>query len=127
MSYNFCNDCGGRADYYGSFEILRDYGFVEAFPQRWIFHDDLGFDIDEVRGMDGSVSGVEVKWFHGEPNEQNLHFLGVHLRRLKDLEETHLKSIDENVPKNEFSVITQFHQALIVAITHACPICASNL
>ena len=36
ISYNMCNQCGGRAEYgYGTSEMYRDYGFVEWFPQRW--------------------------------------------------------------------------------------------
>ena len=47
-SYNQCEDCGGRIVSYGTGEILRDYGFVEDFPQSWIFPSvDLGWRIDE--------------------------------------------------------------------------------
>ncbi len=48
-TYNLCEDCGARYHSYGTPEILRDYGFVEQFPQSWILHDvDVAFRIDEV-------------------------------------------------------------------------------
>lgn len=48
-SYNMCRDCGGRTQHYGTPDMFRDYGFVETFPQRWIFDDDFRFDMDKKR------------------------------------------------------------------------------
>lgn len=36
-SYNMCEDCGGRRYSYGTPDILRDYGFVEQFPNLDLF------------------------------------------------------------------------------------------
>lgn len=36
-SYNMCEDCGGRKYSYGTPDILRDYGFVEQFPNLDLF------------------------------------------------------------------------------------------
>eukprot|EP00978_Attheya_sp_CCMP212_P048228 scaffold489782_cov110-Attheya_sp.AAC.1 len=39
MSYDFCTDCPGTENKWGTPEILRDFGFVEPYPQRWTFHE----------------------------------------------------------------------------------------
>jgi len=47
-SYNFCTDCGNRATSgYGTPEILRDFGFVENYPQRWFLTKTVKFDLDQ--------------------------------------------------------------------------------
>jgi hypothetical protein len=45
LSYNECDDtdCEGIFRYYGTQEILVDYGFVEDFPQRWIWNEGIPF------------------------------------------------------------------------------------
>ena len=40
LSYNLCNQCGGRKHDYGTGEILRDYGFVEDYPRRFHYMGD---------------------------------------------------------------------------------------
>ena len=40
LSYNLCNQCGGRKHDYGTGEILRDYGFVEDYPRRFYYMDE---------------------------------------------------------------------------------------
>jgi len=113
-SYNFCSDCGKMAETYGTFEILRDHGFVESFPQRWIFNDELAFEIDEV--MNGS--DLSFKWLTNEPDNEGKIFLHEHLERLEELAETKLKFASEEIPKNELDTIVQFQEALTVALTH---------
>lgn len=40
-SQNLCDDCEGKNEgNYGTLELLRDYGFIENFPQRWIIQHD---------------------------------------------------------------------------------------
>jgi len=45
-TYNMCKDCEKRLDSYGTPKIFRDYGFVDQFPQRWIF-DYVSFEVDK--------------------------------------------------------------------------------
>ena len=48
VSYNMCEDCTSRERTYGTPQIFRDYGFVEDFPQQWIFDDiSVGFRLDK--------------------------------------------------------------------------------
>lgn len=39
-TYDLCADCSDVVDYWGTPEILIDFGFVEGFPHRWAFPDD---------------------------------------------------------------------------------------
>lgn len=36
-SYDLCIDCGDDARWWGTIELLRDFGFVEPFTQRWVW------------------------------------------------------------------------------------------
>ncbi|KAL3917183.1 MAG: hypothetical protein SGILL_004834 [Bacillariaceae sp.] len=49
ITYNQCEECGGRRNFYGSADIFRDYGFVEWLPQRWHYYmpKHYQFDLDE--------------------------------------------------------------------------------
>ena len=73
ISYNFCRDCQGRYERYGTPEILRDYGFVEEYPRRFVLPSlGVGFDLDEPppsdRTEDDSVPSPPLKltWIPGQ-------------------------------------------------------------
>lgn len=72
-TYNMCEDCGARITTYGTSEVLRDYGFVEQYPQTWIFPDlDLGFRIDEGdEDADGNQLYILTEWIDEEPDEED--------------------------------------------------------
>jgi hypothetical protein len=114
-SYNLCLMCVGRkAILYGTPEILRDYGFVEQYPQRWSFPEALiAFDLDK----DG-LTWIKDKE-RNKFSERGYRFLREQLERLIKLGETDLASPDPAIPKSEFDTIARYHRALVVAITHA--------
>ena len=122
-TYNLCADCVSRHTTYGSAEILRDYGFVEDFPQRWIFSiwgETIGFDLDEKVNDDGSVSGqLKVTWLDGIQSEKEVEWMQNHLRRLLELKGTHFATKDAEVPQHEWKTISKYHDALIVALSQA--------
>ncbi|GAX21114.1 hypothetical protein FisN_1Lh211 [Fistulifera solaris] len=122
-SYNFCVDCSSRDSDYGTPEILRDYGFVEQYPQRWIFHqyDNLGFELDEVEHTNeaGEVNKVmQVTWLFDEPPDDGIEFLEGELLRLEDVYRAEFQE-ELNVPANEELLCRQFLDALMNAIAHA--------
>jgi len=123
-TYNFCTDCGGREDGYGTPEILRDYGFVEQYPQRWtLFDGRISFELAE----DATTKALQVTWFRdgSEPDDAGLDYLNTKLEKLasfkeKNIETNHsiLVTNDEPSP-NEFKLVVQYHTALATAITKA--------
>mmetsp|Transcript_7548 Transcript_7548/g.16455 ORF Transcript_7548/g.16455 Transcript_7548/m.16455 type:complete len:483 (-) Transcript_7548:90-1538(-) len=110
-SYNTCAICGGRVDLWGTLEMFIDYGFVEPFPQRYVFWSvRLKFGLDERRGGpecpepksdlasgerggaggecresnddDSGDDGLVVEWYV-PPSQKGLDFLQGELRRLR--------------------------------------------
>jgi len=127
ISYNMCEECGGRRSGYGTAEILRDYGFVEHFPQRWHYmEEEFQFDVDEIE--DGKLI---VTWDDVErPNklddklmEQCRIWFRWEIRRLKRIKELDLymltKNSDHEIPEYELETIVQFIDANIIAMTAA--------
>jgi len=117
-SYNMCRDCGGRATSYGTPEMLRDYGFVEDYPQRWIFHnEELGYEIDEAVDDEGIPNGeLELtKWILEKPDITDLEWLTDMLEMQKDTAEMYL-SDQKDIPQKEWDVIVKYQRALVTAI-----------
>lgn len=119
-SYNQCEDCDLRHHTYGSAEMFRDYGFVEQYPQRWIFQaHEIIFDVEEAIGED--EEHLNVKFINGSPN-----YLGVkHMESMMSyLEEVHKKylvpliySFDKGgVPEQEFNAIVNYHKSVETAL-----------
>jgi len=117
-SYNMCRDCGGRVTSYGTPEMLRDYGFVEDYPQRWIFHnEELGYEIDEAVDDEGIPNGeLELtKWILEKPDITDLVWLTDMLEMQKDTAEMYL-SDQKDIPQKEWDVIVKYQRALVTAI-----------
>ena len=129
----------------GTPELVRDYGFVELYPQRYIFpHQSIAFDIlaDKVNGNGETTKFIPLhnifgKQYHNDP--QALLSFGVHINKLKlflykDLRiarhEYH-ENQDRNdrdrdgdggvngITKHELDVLEDYCSDLIVAMTHA--------
>lgn len=131
-SYNLCGECDARKENYGTPEILRDYGFVEDYPQRWIFDDVLKFEIrdkssieideesDVKRFVAPKDETLEFEWLAGEQLvEDDLIFLESELERLTELAGSKFEKARKNVPETEMDVIEQYHSALTNALTLA--------
>ena len=58
LSYNRCNICSDRLDWYGTPEMWLEYGFIESIPQRWLF--DFARAKFELEWKDGDESTGEV-------------------------------------------------------------------
>lgn len=119
MSYNFCADCANKARNYGTAEILRDFGFVENYPQRWFFGTHgkrkISFELDE--GEDGLV----VTWLDQKPWKKAKKFMVQSLDRLMDIGAIVLDVAEdeEEVPAGELWTIRNYHEAMINALKHA--------
>lgn len=113
ISHNFCEDCGGRHEEYGTAEILRDHGVMEQYPQRWVFHGtSIAFDLEEDENDD-----LVLKWLE-KPEKDDLPYLTVNLDRLVEFSDR-LITRPAAIPTYEWNVIKQFHQSLVAAIENA--------
>jgi hypothetical protein len=118
-TYNFCEDCQNRIDYfYGTPDLFRDYGFVEPYPQRWLFDamPNIAFDLDTKEN--GDQSELEVSWGPDPPTDIDIIFLENQLERLEAFA-VNLESRPEDVPAFEWYHINAFYQGVTNAISHA--------
>lgn len=123
VSYNMCEDCTSRERTYGTPQIFRDYGFVEDFPQQWIFDDiSVGFrldkrdDVGEVYLTEWVFQDVDAK----SPDDEEVDSIELTLLQLQKALDTFMKERDPAVPDYEWDMITSYmnamEKALIVAV-----------
>ena len=106
-------------------EILRDYGFVEYYPQRWHYmEEDFQFDIDEIE--DGKLIVIwdeedRPSKTDGKLMEQCRVWFRWEIRRLKRIKNIELKIgyKDHEIPDHELDTIFKFLDANIIAMTAA--------
>eukprot|EP00555_Chaetoceros_dichaeta_P006412 CAMPEP_0198261942 /NCGR_PEP_ID=MMETSP1447-20131203/10543_1 /TAXON_ID=420782 /ORGANISM="Chaetoceros dichaeta, Strain CCMP1751" /LENGTH=395 /DNA_ID=CAMNT_0043950001 /DNA_START=53 /DNA_END=1240 /DNA_ORIENTATION=- len=115
-SYDKCPDCFDIEYYWGTPEILRDFGFVEDYPHRWVFYDyDIWFEVyedykfnahfDIELGAIGEIIDV--------PSEEQIEFLKDELARLEEVGESLLK-YQGSLLDREWSIILQFQKAAVI-------------
>mmetsp|Transcript_5898 Transcript_5898/g.9278 ORF Transcript_5898/g.9278 Transcript_5898/m.9278 type:complete len:387 (+) Transcript_5898:14-1174(+) len=123
-TYDECVDCGAVSSYWGTPEILRDFGFVENYPQRWVYmYEGVWFQLDYDEGNKEFVvifdEGEPKEDYWGIPTEEAVQFLRNELRRLDELAVTVLKTPPNQIPEHEWNTILQFHRATGVALREA--------
>mmetsp|Transcript_22156 Transcript_22156/g.33493 ORF Transcript_22156/g.33493 Transcript_22156/m.33493 type:complete len:396 (+) Transcript_22156:126-1313(+) len=93
FSYNFAtHQDSWTKKYYGTSEFLRDFGFVESFPQRWVFDED-SFRFDLKKDADGEI---ELTWL-SEPDKEYFDFIREQLERLRFGVKPILEDIEKQV------------------------------
>lgn len=97
---------------------MRDYGFVEQYPQRWNFdYSWLMFEVDEVFDDDGeNTGGLEVIWFSDPPEFHGRHFLHGELKRLQRMYDDVLAKAALLDSSHEKRVIVNFYDSLSTAL-----------
>ena len=111
--------------------MFRDYGFVEAMPQRWLFFD-YGFSFDLQEKVPGSEDGeLEVSYMKGGRPKNRFKrewALGefrrqiMRLKKLKKMEEMKRgaapASSDTDISEYEWNAIWQYSDAVVNALQH---------
>jgi len=121
LSYNRCDICSDRLDWFGTPEMWLQYGFVESIPQRWLF------DFARVK--------FELEWKHGDESTEEVvvnflvpmsskgkRLLQEELTRLDTFADTHRhKSYEEygDMSLFEWESLWQYYDALHNALTLA--------
>ena len=122
---------------YVTHKLLRDYGFVEQYPQRWrLFGGNLKFGLEEVHPKLLPNSSSEEEGQHNHDEEQELKLVWYNVPTDADIEEEdyetrlfgHLEKF-KSIPvhkivqelklrPHEANTIIAFHNALVVMIKH---------
>jgi hypothetical protein len=125
-TYTHCPDCENRFFGYGTPELLRDYGFVEAYPQRWFFDFEefappVAFEVDLIEA-DEKTANYTFSWLANQrPNAMALDYFRHHLLRIQLLLKTTLApehKLDE-IPDYEWNTVVQYAKTLDTALTVA--------
>jgi SET domain len=138
-TYDKCTDCADVAEYWGTTEILRDFGFVEPYPQRWTWDDQrVWFEVhqrDETTpGADGTTTDtnpvLSVIWdehsinddsslYYGPLQGTGLEFVQRELARLQQLRLLFNDDDECLALPHECHWIQQYHQSLSTALSLA--------
>jgi len=117
-SYNLCTDCGNRATSgYGTPEILRDFGFVENYPQRWFLTKAVKFDLNQ--NDDGSLEVVWKTKKKKKTSVKSIVWMQHQLERLRYFSMDDDDVIPMGVLPKEWNVMKQYRSAVMIALTEA--------
>jgi len=121
LSYNRCDICSDRLDWFGTPEMWLQYGFVESIPQRWLF--DFARVKFELEWKDGDESTEEVVVNFLVPmSSKGKRLLQEELTRLDTFAAVHRhKSHEEygDMSRFEWELLWQYYDALHNAMTLA--------
>eukprot|EP00980_Cylindrotheca_fusiformis_P018322 scaffold5975_cov99-Cylindrotheca_fusiformis.AAC.7 len=117
--------CISTLDYWGTPEMLRDFGFVELYPHRFHLEEDDGREstlyIDKKTATatgaehDDGVDIYEISCVNGIC--PSLDYARKHVDRLKDMYETDISPAKDLLPPHEFYTIEAYHKAIYVAFS----------
>ena len=138
-AYNNCTDSQYPTTYVAQ-HIMRDFGFVEQYPQRWQFQPlerfHMVFDVDE-REPEAEAEAAEdkrlfVTWVHsiigaiedgGPPDDWSdftrdvaVRYFSAHLQRLEGLKNFVTDGVSHLESSHERETITEFYEALVTAM-----------
>mmetsp|Transcript_21014 Transcript_21014/g.60230 ORF Transcript_21014/g.60230 Transcript_21014/m.60230 type:complete len:391 (-) Transcript_21014:751-1923(-) len=139
-SYDRCLDCSDVSYYWGTPEILRDFGFVERYPRRFVESDeDIWFEIwegpggeKEVRWDDYGLTDEEKIYYrsygylNGSPDE-GIEYMKEELQRINALRPNKISDCPANMPTNECMTILQYKEAVTEGFTLAIDSAESKL
>mmetsp|Transcript_27330 Transcript_27330/g.38658 ORF Transcript_27330/g.38658 Transcript_27330/m.38658 type:complete len:373 (-) Transcript_27330:161-1279(-) len=117
-TYDLCTDCGDTASYWGTPEILRDFGFVEDYPQRWVFwkanvYFEIRWDAPRKRLELSWDMGNEDEEGYGVPSESGIEFMKSYLEKLSTVE---IEKETKLLPTQEGYTAGKFYHSAKVAL-----------
>jgi hypothetical protein len=134
MSYDECTDCQNIPEEWGTPEILRDFGFVEAYPQIFWFPEAKAlfrvYNVVEDDDDDDDTHHLEIDWLGYEsPRYEGIDWMKEEYQRLLDLqqEEGTLAKSRHLMPEKEWNTIVQYHQAITEALDVAIHVAIDDL
>lgn len=118
-TYDKCIDCYDVQLLWGTGEILKDFGFVEGYPHRYVYEDeDVWFEVDKNGKNEFSINW-DSSGEYGIITEEGIEFLEEELERIKDVGKHLLQDNVENVPDREWQTIQDYYDALTTDYTFA--------
>jgi len=128
-----CADCStdtvnqSYRNNYGTKNILVDYGFLEAYPQRWLIKSNHYPSVKFIIGkanqfsieIGDQVVGDDYMVRADSAEDKSLYsFKGIH-QQLLELKDKSFQSWDNVTPKHEWDLINKYLEDEIIAVDHA--------
>lgn len=119
-TYDKCTDCYDIALMWGTGEILKDFGFVEGYPHRYVYEDeDLWFEVNK----DENKNEFSIEWDssgeYGIITGDGIEFLEEELKRIEEVGNRLLQENVDNVPDHEWKTIQAYYAALTTDLNFA--------
>ncbi|CAJ1955507.1 unnamed protein product [Cylindrotheca closterium] len=102
-----CPTCGTSLEYWGTPEMIRDFGFVEPYPHRF-YYDDMG---PVYLRVDEHPDGLEISNEGGEWPE--IEWIESQIARLKPMFERDIYPLRNVLPSHELETIVNYHGSLL--------------
>ena len=98
--------------------MLRDFGFVEAYPHRFHFAGGLSFTIEEGKDTINGKASLELKWWNDKVSLSEMHtsIIKDELERLVTVFNDNIIPANISMPDHEYDTIVQYHQAISTAL-----------
>eukprot|EP00980_Cylindrotheca_fusiformis_P006597 scaffold1389_cov122-Cylindrotheca_fusiformis.AAC.15 len=112
-----CDDCPVTQNYWGTPEMLRDFGFVEPLPQYYYLGDEISFRIYQNNdNEDDDSPKIEFlkDWY---PTEDIIEEAKGQIERLQEVYEYDLLPANGTIAKHEYYTIERYLEALMTAFT----------
>ena len=123
LSYNECKDRDNTHSYVLP-HTLNDNRFVEPYPRRWNFHDDLVFELDETPQNVSAKGKLQLTWLSEEPNDDKFNILRSQLLGLHSIGDYVSEQAAKVNSIHERDVSLQYYDALVTA--QECALLASE-
>lgn len=115
ISYNQCVICQEYYDWFGTPEMFLHFGFVESYPQRWLFDfARVKFDLDWKDGNE--ETGEVVVNFLVPPSKKGMKLLKNELGRLDKFGKQLEQLSKGDVPEYELTSLLEYYDALRSAL-----------
>lgn len=117
-TYDKCLDCFDVELYWGTGDILKDFGFVEGYPHRYVYVDEeIWFEVDKDE-KEEFVLRWDRSGEYDTITREGVEFLEEELERIEDVGRRVLDDQD-GIPDHEWRTIQTYYNVLIADLNFA--------
>ena len=129
-SYDLCLDCFDVEDYWGTQEVLKDFGFIEPYPHRWIEYNNgktIWYLIMEVDGELKVAFDTEDEDGFGVPDKEDIEILKKELERLESMENELQRMRNSSIPDYQWDTVVKFFTSKKMGLSMAIEAASGNI
>ena len=113
-------DCYDVQLLWGTGDILKDFGFVENYPHRYVYVDeDIWFEVEKNDDTDELLLKWDTSGEYERITEDGIEYLEEEFDRIKDVGKSVLVHNTEGVPDHEWRIIQAYYDTLVTDLSFA--------